>query len=67
MITNGAYVRIWKEELVAYFKVSSKELPTGTEKNYRNLSQCSQHPNKDLNWILAKFEYRILQAYQPLQ
>jgi hypothetical protein len=37
MISNNELERIWKEAVVALFKVLSQALPGGTKENHRNL------------------------------
>jgi hypothetical protein len=35
-LMNDEIERIWKEAVLAYFKVSSWHVPGGTEENYKN-------------------------------
>jgi hypothetical protein len=41
-IVNNEFERIWKEEVMAQFKVVFWHAPVGTEEN---LSLCSQYPD----------------------
>jgi hypothetical protein len=42
---------VWKEAVLAWFKVLTRHLPAGIEESYKNLSQDNIHPSWD--WNLA--------------
>jgi hypothetical protein len=42
MVVNDDSENMWREEVMAYFKVPSENLPRGTENNNRDLSQDNQ-------------------------
>jgi hypothetical protein len=46
---NNELQRIWKEAVVAQFKVLPRHLPAGTEENHEKLSQCSRSSGQDLS------------------
>jgi hypothetical protein len=39
--------RMWKEVVVPYFKVLSRQSPGGSKKNHENLSQYSRSPGRE--------------------
>jgi predicted P-loop ATPase len=46
---NDELERIWKEMVMAYFKVPSWHLSEESEEKHKNLSQDSRSPGQDLN------------------
>jgi hypothetical protein len=46
---NDELERIWKEAVMAYFKVLCRNLPRGAEENYENLMQYRRSSGLDLN------------------
>jgi hypothetical protein len=48
-LTNNKLEETWREVVVVYFNVLSRQLPGGTEENHGNLCQDSQSPGRDLN------------------
>jgi hypothetical protein len=57
---NNGLIKIWKEAVLAKFKVLSRNLPEGTEKNHENLSQDRRSPSRDLNPGPAEYETGVL-------
>jgi hypothetical protein len=57
MIMNGDLERMWKEEVMAYFKVSSWHLPGGTEEYHKKpqFGQLVFWPN--YKWGVPKYTH----------
>jgi hypothetical protein len=52
---NDKFERIWKEVIMAYFKMLSQYLPGGSEENHKN-----PHSGQDLNPGLPKHKAGVL-------
>jgi hypothetical protein len=52
--------RAWKEAVVAYFNVLSRQFPGETEENYENLSQNRRSPGRDLKLRLTEYEALVI-------
>jgi hypothetical protein len=60
MINDNQLERMWKEAVMAQFKVLSWHLPGGIEENYKNLTQYSLSLGQDLNAGTAEYESEVL-------
>jgi hypothetical protein len=63
---NYELERIWKEAVVAYFKVLSGYFPGGTEETTKSLSQDSRSAYRDLILEPPEYEARVLTTRQRL-
>jgi hypothetical protein len=53
---NDELERIWKEAVVAWFKLLSLHLPGGTEEHNANSCHDSRSPGRDLNLRSPEYE-----------
>jgi hypothetical protein len=56
MIVNNELERMWKEAVMASFKVLSKHLPGGPEEKHEHLSQDSPSLGQELNLGPPKYK-----------
>jgi hypothetical protein len=57
---NDELKRVWKDAVVAYFKVLTQNLPGWTERNHENQCQDIRSPGRDLNPGPAEYEAGVL-------
>jgi hypothetical protein len=60
MIVNGEMERLWKEEVMAQFKILSWHSHKDTEKNHRNVNQNDQYPRRVSSQAPAEYKYKML-------
>jgi hypothetical protein len=46
---------MYKEVVVAYFKVLSQNMPGGSEKKCENVIEVNLHPIQDSDWAASKY------------